>query len=101
MTREQTCVALSSTEAEYVSLCLATCDIMWLRGLLVEIGVNPGDPTILQEDNEGAIAIYSHGKEMHRTKHIDIKFNYMRNMIHKGIIEVNYISTKEQRAKTS
>lgn len=98
MTRKQSCVSLSSTEAEYVSLCLATCEIMWLRGLLVEIGEPPEEPIILHEDNQGAIAISSREKEMQRTKHIDVKFNFVRDLITKGIIEVRYISTNKQLA---
>ena len=71
---------------------------MWLRGLLVDIGEFPKEPIIVHEDNQGAIVISAQEKEIQRTKHIDVKFNFLRDLITKGVIEVKYISTNEQLA---
>ena len=46
---------LSSTESEYVALCEATCDAIWLRRLLVDIGFPQAKPTVLYEDNMSTI----------------------------------------------
>eukprot|EP00795_Rhopilema_esculentum_P008820 gene8820-biopygen1729 len=55
--KKQTSVALSSTEAEYVAACLATKEAVWLRSLLADLNFTQEEPTVVQEDNQGAIAM--------------------------------------------
>ena len=56
-TRRQSIVELSSTEAEYVSLSCAAQGTIWMRNLLESIGFQQLDPTMISEDNQGAIAL--------------------------------------------
>lgn len=91
-------VSLSSTEAEYVSLCIAACELLWLRGLLGEIGEAPDEPIVMHEDNQEAIVIANRERETQRSKHIDVKYNFLRDYIEKGVIIVKYIPTREQLA---
>ena len=60
--KKQTTVALSSMEAEYVSASLATQEAIWLRSLLADLKFVQGKPTIIFEDNQGAIALSKHPK---------------------------------------
>ncbi|KMQ82162.1 retrovirus-related gag-pol polyprotein [Lasius niger] len=56
-TRKQTAVALSSTEAEYVALACAATELVWLRNLLRDFGVEFNDPTVMFEDNQSCIRL--------------------------------------------
>ena len=57
LSKKQAIVALSTSEAEYVALCIATQEAAWLRRLLADLKVLTNVPTLLMEDNQGAIAI--------------------------------------------
>ncbi len=91
-------VALSSTEAEYISLCSAAQETVWMRNLLRSIGFEQTGPTTILEDNQGAIALSKNPKGHHRTKHIDIKYHYIREATEKGDIELKYCPTERMFA---
>ena len=95
---KQNCVALSSTEAEYVAMCEAATEIVWLRQLLSDMGLRQEEPTVVYEDNLAAIKI-AHGAGTHqRTKHINVRYHYTRQLIQDGIIEVVHKRTDKMLA---
>ena len=94
----QSVVALSTTEAEYIALCGATQEAVWLRNLLASIDLKPSSPTLLYEDNQGAISLSKHPKDHGRTKHVDIKFHYTREAIMNNVVVVKYCPTSEMTA---
>ena len=100
--RKQSIVALSSTESEYVALCETSQEVVWLRNLLRDIGFKQDKPTstVVYEDNQGAIALSQNPKDHSRTKHIDIKFHYIREQISKGNVELQYCATADMLADT-
>ena len=55
--RKQRSVALSTVEAEYMALSIATQEAIWLRQLQEELGVTESGPTLIYEDNQGAISM--------------------------------------------
>ena len=72
--KKQTCVALSTAEAEYVALAAATQEALWLKQLIAELTFSNTTPTTIFEDNQSAIAM-THNPQFHgRSKHIDIKY---------------------------
>jgi hypothetical protein len=79
--KKQSVVALSSTEAEYVALSEASREAYWLRSLYAELGFPQSLPTIIQSDNEGAIAIAKNRQYHKRSKHIDIRWHSIQDMI--------------------
>ena len=95
--RQQT-VALSSTEAEYIAACAAAQEVMYLRALLSSLEHTQEDPTTLHQDNQGAIAIGKDFASNRRTKHIDIKYHYIRERVEKGDIRLQYLNTEEMIA---
>lgn len=97
-TRKQNTVALSSTEAEYVSLSQAACEAIWLRNVLQEFGVDISEPTRIFEDNQSCIRIAEEPRDHRRMKHVDIRFHFIRECIQNKIIRPVYVSTKEQVA---
>jgi hypothetical protein len=88
--RVQKTVALSSTEAEYMSLSDASRQLVWVKSLMREIGFQMG-PLPLCGDNQGAIFIASNPVQERRTKHIDIRFHYIREVVEQGDIKLFYI----------
>ena len=98
--KKQAVVALSSTEAEYISLCRATQESVWLRNLLRDVGFKQLEPTCIREDNQGAMCLARNPKDHPRTKHIDIKYHYTREKIEQKVIRLEYVPTSEMLADT-
>jgi len=89
-------VALSTAEAEYISLALGTQDALWGRTLLREIGLPQNLPTLLHEDNNSTMEMANKHKVNQRTKHIDVKFYFIHEDIkHKYIELIRYPSTEQ------
>ena len=96
-TRKQTSVALSSTEAEYVALATAVSELLWLRQLLNELGICIDGPIPVFEDNQSCITALKNW-EVKRLKHVDIKYNFVKDLCQKNVISVSYLPSKEQKA---
>eukprot|EP00795_Rhopilema_esculentum_P014459 gene14460-biopygen4243 len=101
--KKQTSVALSSTEAEYVAACLATKEAVWLRSLLADLNFTQEEPTVVQEDNQGAIAMSKNPKFHARTKHIDIKHHFIREKVENGTLDwgIQFDGSKEEGVQLS
>ena len=92
--KRQTVIALSSTEAEYIALCLAAQEAIWLKSLLLKsLGLKQSKAIKLYGDNQGAITLTRNPKTHYRTKHIDIKYHYIREAVEKEDIELVYCPT--------
>ena len=98
ISKKQPVVALSTTEAEYVALSAATQEAVWLSRLLTDIKAPPKAPILIKEDNQGTIAIARNPVSHNRTKHIDIKFHYVREALEDGIIDLTYCPTEQMTA---
>ena len=98
LSRKQSVVALSTTETEYAALCGATQEAVWLRRLLSNIQSTATTATIINEDNQGTIAVARNPVSHARTKHIDIKFHYVCEALHDGSIDLVYCPTKDMTA---
>jgi len=78
-----------------VALSAATQEAVWLKRLLSDIKATSKTPTIIREDNEGAISITRNLISHARIKHRDIKFHYVREAIHDGTTELIYCLTQQ------
>ena len=96
--KKQSTVAKSTTEAEFVALSQASQEAIWIRRLLSDLGCKPVTPTLIKEDNQGAIEIARNPKFHNRTKHIDINFYFIRERIVSQEIKVEYCSTHDMLA---
>ncbi|UYV66146.1 hypothetical protein LAZ67_4000486 [Cordylochernes scorpioides] len=98
--KKQQTVALSSTESEYIALCEAGKEAVYLRTLLDEMGFGEllNEPTVLKTDNQGAQQLARNPVHHARTKHIDIKWHYIRSICSDGLIEVVHIPTQKNVA---
>jgi hypothetical protein len=90
---------LSTTEAEYVAATHAAKELIWFRHLFGEIFRPLEHPVVLHSDNQSAIALaYSQGKFHARTKHIDIRWHFIRYSVENGSIELIYCPTEDMTA---
>lgn len=96
--RKQSIVTLSSTEAEFTSMTLAVCECIWLRGLLLEMGCKIIGPTVLFEDNQACISLAYEPRNHQRLKHIDIKYQFIKEHIENKEVILKYIPTNSQIA---
>jgi len=101
----QTEIALSTTEAEYIALSQAMRDIIPMQTLLAEIakltklktGKTTAHSTVF-EDNKGCVELVAAPKMRPRTKHIAIKYHHFREHVRRRNIQVQWIDTKSQLA---
>ena len=93
----QPMVTLSSTEAEYVALNDAAKEGLWLRRLLQEIKFKPA-VTPIMVDNQSTIALAKHKMLKPRTKHIAMRYHWIRELLAAGQFRLFYISTQTNLA---
>ncbi|KIP03168.1 hypothetical protein PHLGIDRAFT_78019 [Phlebiopsis gigantea 11061_1 CR5-6] len=96
--KRQEIVALSTAEAEYVALNHATKEAIWLRNFLHEVWRMPLDPTQMYSDNQSAIAIAKDDRHHTRTKHIDIRYHFVRYHLEHKNIALSYCPTEDMTA---
>lgn len=90
--RKQNSVAQSSTEAEYISAALTTSELISILGIVstMENKVMKGK---LFVDNQGSIQLTKNYENSKRSKHIDIKYHFIKDIVNKGIIDIEYVPT--------
>lgn len=98
MSKRQPIVALSSTEAEYISMSSAVNEIVWLTQMANEINGNIVNKVVLYCDNQSTIKLSESDAFRPRTKHIDIRYHYLREKIDEGVIDVKYMPTEHMTA---
>jgi hypothetical protein len=98
--KKQELVSLSTTEAEYVAMTHAAKEAIWLRKLIAELFRPLEHPITLHGDNQSAIALaYSDIGQFHaRTKHIDIRYHFIRYVIGTNSIRLVYCPTQDMVA---
>jgi histone deacetylase 1/2 len=96
--RKQATVSRSSTESEYKAIANATSEIIWIQALLGELGVSQRHPPILWCDNIGATFLSANPVFHARTRHIEVDFHFIRERVAKKLLQIRFISSKDQIA---
>jgi hypothetical protein len=96
--KKQNSVALSTAEAEYIAAGHCCAQLLWMRQTLRDYGYKLTKVPLLC-DNESAIRMADNPIEHSRTKHIAIRYHFLRDHQQRGDIEIAYVSTKEQLAE--
>jgi Reverse transcriptase (RNA-dependent DNA polymerase)/Pol polyprotein, beta-barrel domain len=95
--RKQRTVAISSTEAEYMAASEATSEALWLRAWIKEV-FQVDVPVLLYCDNQSALALAKNDTFHQRTKHIDIRYHFIRERVHWGHVVLRFVPTENQEA---
>jgi len=96
--KKQGLIALSTLEAEYISLSHATRHILWHQMLIRELGFKPDRPFNLHNDNRGAIALTRDPQFHGRSKHIDIRHHFLHELIKRGNLNIHHIRSEDNIA---
>jgi hypothetical protein len=94
--KKQATVALSSTEAEYVAATATSCQAVWLRRILSDLGEEQFEPTEIYCDSRSAVILARNPVYHGRSKHIEIKHHYIRELLEKGEVRLENCNTEEQ-----
>ncbi|KAL7150071.1 hypothetical protein ABFS83_05G083800 [Erythranthe nasuta] len=93
----QSVVALSTTKAEYMAVTEAVKEAIWMIGILQELGIEQKNVYVYC-DNQSAIHLKKHQVFHERSKHIDVRLNFVRNIVFKGRVKVEKVHTDDNAA---
>ena len=96
--KKQSFVALSIREEDYIALSVAVCKEVWLLKLVTNLFNHEMDPTTIHCDNQSYVNISENLVFHDKSKHIEIKYHYIRDMVQIKIVQMKYLSTHEQIA---
>lgn len=97
--KKQATVALSTCESEYYAMTLAAKETIWIARVLKEVGLESSQDVVLRSDNQSAIK-WATGERCPsgRAKHIDVRVHFIRELISKSILNVDYVASEENDA---
>ena len=93
--RKQKAVTLSSSEAEYVAISEVCAEIMFLKQVMEFLNITVMLPITVRVDNVGAIYLANNAISGPRTKHVDIRYHFVRDYIEKGIIQIDFVKSED------
>lgn len=96
--KKQTSVALSTAEAEYIALASAAQEALWLRQLTTDLKHEPAAATVIFEDNQSTISMAKNPQFHGRSKHIAIKYHFIREQVCNNTVELQYCRTNDMIA---
>ena len=97
--RKQPTVALSSCKAEHIALAATVQEGLYLTQLLQDLdGERAYEPVLIFEDNQGTIALSKNPVEHKRSKHIDVRYHFIRNEVNNDKVTIVYCPTTEMVA---
>ena len=88
-------VVLSTTDAEYVAVSEVVKEIKFLYQMLRSMVIKVPLPIKVQVDNVGAILLANNSSVSERTKHVDLRVHFVRDMIKDQVIEINFVKSAE------
>ena len=95
--KKQEIIALSTCEAEYISMVEGLKVAVGIRNVFMEMGFKMGK-IVLYGDNQGAISLADAQRVTKRSKHIEVRYHWIRAQVEQGIVDLQYVSTNEQVA---
>ncbi|KAK3006834.1 hypothetical protein RJ639_015528 [Escallonia herrerae] len=96
--KKQNVVALSSAEAEFRGMAKGLCELLWLKGLLAEIGYSSKSSMNMFCDNKSAIQIAENPVQHDRTKHVEVDRHFIKEKLEAKIIRFPFVKSEEQLA---
>jgi transposase InsO family protein len=96
--KKQRVVALSTCEAELYAESAAIQEVLWLRGLMEELGLHTQTGSTVYGDNQSTIAVSANGVKGERTKHVDVKYHFVTEAVERGVVTLRWVPTAQQQA---
>ena len=97
-TAMQARTATSTPVAEYVALASGLKQLLWIKQIIEECGIEVQIPMLVEEDNQTCIAVAKNPMAQKRTRHMDIKLHFIRDYINDGTIVLHWCPTTEMLA---
>jgi hypothetical protein len=94
--KKQSSISLSTTEEDYIAATTCCTQVLWMKQTLKDIQVEYDDPIPIYCDNTSTINISKNSVMHSKTKHIPIKYHFLREHVAEKNIRVEYVGTKEQ-----
>jgi hypothetical protein len=95
--KKQNSIALSTAEAEYIAAGSCCAQILWMKAILKDFGINFKNVPLLC-DNESAVKLTNNPVQHQRTKHVDVRHHFIRDHQQKGDIAIESVGTEDQLA---
>lgn len=97
LSKKQSCTALYTMKSKFASFASATQKFVWLNNLQDQLlsRRSPTKETLVYSDNQVAISVTKDPKYCNKLKHINIKYNYVRDIVRHNVMCLEYLSTKE------
>jgi hypothetical protein len=96
--RAQRNVTLSSTKAEYVAVSEVCREILFIAQVMEFLGVTVIRPIVIHVDNIGAIYLANSNTTSQRTKHVDIRYHFVKEYVEDGTVKIMFVKSKENVA---
>jgi hypothetical protein len=96
--RKKPILTISSTKEEYVASTSATCQAVWMRRILKDLMHNQEDLATIYCDNKSTVALSNNHVFHKRTKHIDTRYHFIRELVNNGEPILQHCRSKEQLA---
>ena len=96
ISKKQPVVSLSTTEAEYIAAASCACQCVWLRIILEQLGCEQKEYTTILCDNSSSIKLSKNPVLHGRSKHIDIRFHFLRELVKTNVVNLSYCNTQNQ-----
>ena len=85
-------------QAEFVAATACACQAIWLKKILEELQFKEDEPTLIYCDNSSAIKLSKNPVLHGRSKHIDVKYHFLRDLTNDGVINLVYCRSEDQVA---
>ncbi|GLJ52754.1 hypothetical protein SUGI_1123420 [Cryptomeria japonica] len=96
--KKQSCTSLSTVEVEYVVAATNCTQVLWMKQMLKDIRVDCNEPVVIHYDNSNTIDISKNPVFHSKTKHISIKYNFLKEKVEANEVKLVYVNTKEKIA---
>ncbi|GJT41072.1 retrovirus-related pol polyprotein from transposon TNT 1-94 [Tanacetum coccineum] len=91
--KRQKSAAISNTEAEYIALSGCCAQVLWMRSQLTDYGLG-FNKIPMYYDNKSAIVLCCNNVQHSRSKHIDIRFHFIKEHVENGVVELYFVNTE-------
>ena len=98
VSRKQPVVSLSTIEAEFIAATSCACQAVWMRRILEKLSHTQGNCTIMFCDNSSTIKLSKNPMMHGRSKHIDVRFHFLRDLTKEEVVELVHCGTQDQIA---